>query len=175
MSALDKDDSVIEYPRPGCSKESTVPAYGGFCVPIEIKFINETIGSGIFSTHFIKAGTLLWTPTLVQKYSPNEVIEMVKSMTKCNAHVWIRQAFVLHDQQNFLCVNITDYGRFMNHSSNPSCGYASESVTSVALRDILPGDEMTCDYSGLASPEWYKQICVEYNVLPTDEVARRFS
>ena len=33
---------------------------------------------------------------------------------------------------------------------------------------------MTCDYAGLGSPEWYIDLCKEYNVIPTNEVAARF-
>eukprot|EP01034_Spumella_vulgaris_P023184 gene23184-29379_t len=53
-------------------------------------------------------------------------------------------------------------------------GYADftpdEAERSIALKDISIGDELTCDYNGLGSPQWYKQLCVEYNVLATDEL-----
>ncbi|KAK9816204.1 hypothetical protein WJX74_004365 [Apatococcus lobatus] len=36
--------------------------------------------------------------------------------------------------------------------------------------DIAEGDELTCDYSGFVTPEWYKQLCKMYGVLTTQEV-----
>lgn len=38
------------------------------------------------------------------------------------------------------------YGRYLNHSSNPTCGIRGE-VTVCALRDIKKGDEVCIDYS----------------------------
>lgn len=54
----------------------------------------------------------------------------------------------MENESNVLCVNQNDEGRFVNHSSQPNCGYASVDEPSVALRDIVAGEELTCDYSG---------------------------
>jgi hypothetical protein len=45
---------------------------------------------------------------------------------------------------------------------------------SQALRDIAAGDELVCDYSVFACPEWYQALCKEYNVLTTADVVSRF-
>jgi hypothetical protein len=55
-------------------------------------------------------------------------------------------------------------------------GYADftpgQAEKSFALKDIAVGDELTCNYSGLGSPQWYKDLCVQYNVLATDDVTK---
>lgn len=147
---------------------------GGFCVPVEVVHIDEVIGSGVFSLEFVKEGTLLWTPSLVQKYSPEEAAAVCASKSKEEANIWLRQAFILATEPELLCVNVTDNGRFTNHSCKPNSGYASASMPSVALRDILPGEEITVDYSGLGSPQWYQDLCHLYGVLPTDQVASMY-
>ena len=146
----------------------------GFLIPVEVKYIDSTIGHGVFSSSFIKAGTLLWRPTLVKKYDRDEAREYMSKIDRDAAAVWLRQAFVIAEDSNFLCVNIDDEGRFVNHSSNPNTMYASDDEPSVALKDILEGEELTCNYGGLGCPEWYQSLCVEYNVLSTDEVTRLF-
>lgn len=160
-------------------KEDNCPinTYMAFVVPVTLKFINKEIGHGVFAVERIQQGTACWKPVLVKKYSPDEVKITLSEMTPERAHEYLRQAFVLPGDLDHLCVNVDDLGRFVNHSSNPNSGYADFSTdedASVALRDIEAGEEITVDYGGLGSPDWYKQLCNEYGVLPTDEVARRF-
>ncbi len=104
----------------------------------------------------------------------SEAREIMKGMNFDDAHVWLRQSFVLATEPSLLNVNITDDGRFCNHSSDPNSVYASEEEPSIAVRDIESNEEITVNYSGLGSPQWYKDLCAEYKVIPTDEVARRF-
>lgn len=40
----------------------------------------------------------------------------------------------------------TDDSRFMNHSETPSTVYDPVTQVYTAARDLLPGDELTCDY-----------------------------
>ena len=44
---------------------------GGFVVPVEVKFINNTIGHGVFAVDPIKKGTLLWTSKCVACCQPH--------------------------------------------------------------------------------------------------------
>ena len=96
-------------------------------------------------------------------------------MDREKARIWLRHSFVLMDDSGFLCVNETDNGRFVNHSSTPTSCYASTTEPSVAFRDIEAGEEITVDYSGLGDPKWYQDLCQEFDVLTTSEVVRRFS
>ena len=120
----------------------------GFKIPIEVKFINDQKGCGVFSKEYVKADTLIWTPSLVIKYTSDECSEILSKMNKNDANTWLRQSYVLESEPNVLCVNQTDEGRFVNHSSQPNCGYASVENPCVALRGIDPEEEITCDYSG---------------------------
>jgi len=81
--------------------------------------------------------------------------------------VALRQAFVLPDDPDFLCVNPTDAGRFTNHAAAPTCGHDAR-----AARDIAPGDEITMDYSGHGAPPWYAELCAELCLLTEPELAR---
>jgi SET domain-containing protein len=147
----------------------------GFLIPVELRYVSESVGQGVFALESVAKGTAAWTPNLVEKYSPTELETLLKNMTSLKAHEFLRQGFVLSSDMDHFCANVDDLGRYTNHSSNPNMGYADftgKSDTSVALRDIALGEEITCDYSGLGSPQWYKDLCLLYNVVPTDEVAR---
>ena len=39
-----------------------------------------------------------------------------------------------------------DDARYMNHADDPNCDFGQGDVA-YALRDIAPGEEMTCDYN----------------------------
>lgn len=82
--------------------------------------------------------------------------------------MFLRQAFVTCEDLDQLCINPTDLGRFMNHSSSPNCGAGISGGS--ALREIAAGEELTCDYSGLGCPQWYQQLCDQYGVLSTGAV-----
>ena len=72
-----------------------------------------------------------------------------------------------------LCINPNDNGRFTNHSATPNVGACVDhSVDSYALRDIAEGEELTCDYAGFVTPEWYQELCNKLGVLTTDQVVK---
>ena len=153
------------------SESSSEPR--GFLVPVDLRFINDLIGHGVFSVGYIPKGTPLWIPALVSKIASDKVSAILNNMSLDKANEYLRQGFVLASDLQHFCVNLNDLGRFVNHSSDPNCGYADFSTVadaSVALRDIQAEEEITCDYSGLGSPSWYKELCRKYNVIPTDEV-----
>jgi hypothetical protein len=112
-----------------------------FLVPVEVKYINDSIGHGLFTKADIPKGKLLWTPVLVKQYSIEECKQILRSKSKSDANRWLRQSFILMHDQNHLCVNETDVGRFMNHSSNPNTGAASSSEPSVSLRNNKKFDD----------------------------------
>ena len=61
--------------------------------------------------------------------------------------------------------NPTDSGRLTNHSVDPNTGPDG------SLRDILPGEELTMDYSFHGNPVWYQTICAKYEELTEAQVA----
>lgn len=49
-------------------------------------------------------------------------------------------------------------GEMINHSCNPNVGFVSE-IRLVALRDILPGEDVTMDYGTCTTHESYYLVC----------------
>ena len=147
----------------------------GFKVLVEVRIIDDIKGKGVYLLENVTKGTLLWTDDLVTQIHKDDLVVMLSKMEKNEARVFLRQAFVLADKLDYLNVNPEDDGRYVNHSSEPNCGYASKAKPSVALRDIEKGEEITCNYSGLGSPEWYKDLCKHYGCLSTEQVVEQFS
>jgi SET domain-containing protein len=96
-------------------------------------------GMGVFTPHFIPAGTVLWvfTPGVDLVLAPealNGIAEPLQTMLRTYCFETSRGEFVL----------CGDHARFMNHAFDPNCDDSGERT--VALRDIQPGEELTCDY-----------------------------
>lgn len=124
---------------------------------------------GVFATAPIRAGTPCWQWTdLVRKIHHADVGAMLAAMQPHEAAIFLRQAFVTPDDLEHLNVNPEDAGRFVNHSSQPSVGKDG------ALRDIMPGEELTLDYDWHGDPEWYQNVCAEYGVLTEAQVAKQY-
>ncbi|KAG2483229.1 hypothetical protein HYH03_017886 [Edaphochlamys debaryana] len=104
--------------------------------------------------------------------SPVEAATHLRRLSRDETHVFLRQAFVNPEDPRALCVNPTDPGRFVNHSPAPNL--LPGLTGGVAVRDIAPGEELTCDYGGLASPPWYQALCDEYGVLSTADVVTKY-
>ena len=108
----------------------------------ELRHISAEVGDGVFATELIPLGTLLWvfdefdrvlTPAQVDRLPPplRSVVDTY--------------AYVRADGSSVLC---WDLGRYMNHSCEPASRGVGESFE-VAVRDIQPGDELTCEYGSL--------------------------
>jgi len=54
---------------------------GGFVVPVEVKFINNTIGHGVFAVDPIKKGTLLWTSKCVTSHTIEEATAILEALS----------------------------------------------------------------------------------------------
>ena len=165
------------------------PTHAAYLVPVEIKEVPE-YGEGhlgVFAMEHIKKGTKLWVWThrvkSIHHKDLKEYIQMKFGDDRQNIQVFLRQGFVLpeasmsetmtpinsnankHRKDDYFHSNPTDSGRLTNHSSDPNTGVDG------ALRDILPGEELTLDYSFHGNPKWYQTICAEYNVLTEAQVA----
>ncbi len=144
----------------------------GFLIAYEVKECEEQVkGLGVFAKQDIAKGTMIWRPTsLIEKLSVEEVDARLESMTAEEAGVFLKRAFVMPSEEDKLCINPTDDGRFTNHSSKPNEYIPEGGKEAFATRNIKAGEELTIDYSGLASPQWYKKMCRQYGVMSTDEV-----
>jgi len=64
--------------------------------------------------------------------------------------------------------------KFMNHSSTPVIG-TTDGKTWVALRDLSPGEEIVDNYATYSNPEWYVDLCKEYDVEWAGRVAELYN
>lgn len=78
---------------------------------------------------------------------------------------FLRQGFVLPENDGVFNTNPSDAGRFMNHSCNPNCGFDG------ALREIAVGEELTMDYGFHGNPQWYQDVCQKYGVMTEADIA----
>ncbi len=122
----------------------------------------------MFTLRACAAGARLWEPSLVTRRSAAEAAAHLAALRREAACTLLRQSFVTAEDDGCLCSNPDDDGRFMNHSARPNC--AAGLRGGIALRPIAAGEELTCDYAGLASPPWYEQLCAQYGCLSTRAV-----
>ena len=107
-----------------------------------LQYIDDEIGYGLFATKKIPRGTITWAlDRFDQVYTPDQ-LEMMDQL-----HLDILDKYSYRNSlgQYVLC---WDFGRYVNHSFNSnslSTGYDFE----IAIRDILPGEELTNDYGYL--------------------------
>lgn len=108
----------------------------------EVRFISPAIGYGVFATKPIPRGTVTWVLCRFDRvYTPAEV----DALPAAYQPLVERYAYVDSGGDYVLC---WDAGRHVNHSCEPAMlgvGHDFE----IAVRDISPGDQITCDYGGL--------------------------
>ncbi len=101
-------------------------------------------GLGLFAAVAMPSGTPVWSfvPGFDLELT-EEFVAALPVMARDHVH-WYgwwnsgRQRWILD----------ADHARFMNHSDTPNTGVPSgaDSSVTVALRDISPGEELTCNY-----------------------------
>lgn len=102
-------------------------------------------GLGLFAAEPIPRGTPIWRyeAGFDQEFSPDQVSALPPL---AGAHVrW----FAYFRKEDGFAVLSGDHACFMNHSATPNTGAARDAmppVTTIALRDIAAGEELTCDY-----------------------------
>ena len=172
------------------SKEiHTFPTHPAFVCPVEIKETKQygEDDKGVFALATIPKGTKFWVWTeRVQAIHHEKLEEYIDKCVRGTLHdvqKFLRQGFVLPQAlpqgfelpdsstgggkaDDYFYSNPTDAGRFINHSDDPNCDPDG------ALRDILPGEEITMDYSFHGDPKWYQNICAKYGVLTEAHVAK---
>jgi hypothetical protein len=102
-------------------------------------------GLGLFADKFVPRGTPVWQflTGFDHDFTPEQFAALPELARRHVRHFcFVRQA----DDQVILS---GDHACFINHSPNPNTGAAGSTtppVTTVALRDIAPGEEITCNY-----------------------------
>lgn len=130
----------------------------------ELRFKNSTVGYGVFATRPIPRGTIVWTLcALDHRISPTQ------HATFANPYLEIidRYAYIDAVGDFILC---WDHGRYINHSCAPSMLCVGEELE-IAVRDLSPGDELTCEYGTLNLLEPMGCNCGEPNCRGTISTA----
>jgi len=110
----------------------------------ELRFVSPDIGFGVFATAHIAKGTITWVRCKLDRSFTTAEVQALGPVYQA---VIAKYAYTDGAGQLVLC---WDHGRYMNHSCNPasiSPGFDCD----VAVRDIAPGEELTCDY-GMLNP-----------------------
>jgi hypothetical protein len=118
----------------------------------ELRFVSSEIGHGVVATRLIPRGTITWVrDDLDQVFSAEEI----NRMPGIYREVLDKYTFVDSDGLRVLC---WDQGRYVNHYCRATClstGYDFE----IAVRDILPGEELTDDYGTLNLEDDFECKC----------------
>lgn len=118
----------------------------------EVRFVSEAIGVGVFVTEPIPKGTLTWVRcALDQRLSPAQVDALPP------AYRPVLERYAYYDGQGH-AVLCWDHARLMNHHCEPAVLSPGFDVD-VAVRDLLPGDELTCHYGALNLTEPFRCAC----------------
>ncbi len=108
----------------------------------ELREVDPVIGSGVFATALIPRGTIVWATDPLDRYL---TVADVKALPPRVALDLVRHTWMTREGRFVLA---WDNSRFVNHSCSPNC-LATEFGFEIAVREILPGEEMTNDYANL--------------------------
>ncbi|MBI2177796.1 MAG: SET domain-containing protein [Candidatus Tectomicrobia bacterium] len=118
----------------------------------ELRFVSPEIGHGVFATRRIPKGTITWGLChLDHVLSPARRLEL----PPCYAGVISAFAYLTAQGDAVLC---WDIGRYVNHSCSPSSLSLNDELD-IAVRDILPGEQLTDDYGMLNLPHVLQCRC----------------
>lgn len=160
-------------------ESGTFPTEPAFLVPVEVRSAPQygPGQKGVFTTRPVPANTKFWEWTdRVEQIHHERLQDRIASTygdvesSREAIRLFLRQGFVLpgaEGKSDFFNSNPTDAGRFMNHSNDPNCGPDG------TLRDVETGEELTMDYSFHGNPQWYRDICRQYDVPTEAEVAQK--
>lgn len=99
-------------------------------------------GVGVFAAEFIPAGTQIWRfDETLDRLIP---VAMLTDHSPTMSDFLGRYSYPSPENPGFMVVE-ADNGRFMNHSLTPNADFTGH--RGVALVDIAPGEEITCNYA----------------------------
>jgi hypothetical protein len=117
----------------------------------ELQFISEKIGYGVVATKFIPKGTITWAlDKLDRSFTP----EQIRTMDPLYQKVLDTYTYRNPQGNYILC---WDNARFINHSSKSNCVTTAYEFE-IAVRDILPGEQLTDDYGYLNLDEPFEVV-----------------
>jgi uncharacterized protein len=108
----------------------------------KLRYIDDRLGFGIFAAKFIPKGTITWAlDELDYQLEP----EFVALLDKHRRKFVNKYSYRNRTGQYILC---WDLGRYLNDSFHANC-MATAYDFEIAIRDILPGEQLTNDYGTL--------------------------
>ena len=108
----------------------------------ELRFIDGDVGYGVFATQPIPRGTIVWT---LCRFDRVLTRDEVSALPPAYQNVLARYAYVDREARYVLC---WDFGRYVNHSCEPSMLGLGPDLE-IVVRDVKPGDHLTCEYAAL--------------------------
>jgi hypothetical protein len=108
----------------------------------ELRHINDDIGLGVIATRLIPRGTVTWVLDAL-----DFVIEpdAVQALPEPQLAFLERYSYIDPRGRHVLC---WDAGRYVNHACDATTAPLG-TICDIAVRDILPGEELTTDYAVL--------------------------
>jgi SET domain-containing protein len=117
----------------------------------EIRFISAEIGYGVVATKLIPKGTITWAlDALDRVFTPSQL----SKMDTVYQEILNKYTYRNNQGDHVLC---WDFGRYVNHSFNSNCISTAYNFE-IAVRDILPGEELTDDYGYLNVNEPFEAL-----------------
>ncbi len=118
----------------------------------ELKFISPEVGYGVVAKKRIPKGTITWIlDKLDRSFSPASI----ETMDEVYQDILKKYSFRDNRGQFILCWDIS---RYVNHSFNSNC-ISTPYDFEIAVRDIMPGEELTDDYG-------YLNVTEPFDCLP---------
>lgn len=114
--------------------------------------VSERIGFGVEVTQFIPKGTIVWTLCSFDIVMSPERVSQLREEERKISDIY---GYVDHKGDTVLC---WDLGRYVNHSCHPAM-LPIDHYSEIAVRDLYPGEQMTCDYSTLNYPSSLRCAC----------------
>lgn len=135
----------------------------------ELRFINNVIGYGVVATKLIPKGTITWVQDDLDKVYTAADIQKLNPLV---LDYLDKYSFTNAKGQQVLC---WDNAKFVNHSFRPSCMSTAYDFE-IAIRDILPGEQLTDDYGYLnvAEPFEAEDEGTERKVVYPDDILRYY-
>jgi hypothetical protein len=117
-----------------------------------VRTVNPVIGNGVFATKAIPRGTIVVSKDRYDiSLSREEFFGLPETMRT------VMETYLYHDREGRLYLS-WDHAKYMNHSCNSNTMMTDYDLE-IAVRDILPGEEITTEYGLLNIQEPYKIEC----------------
>ena len=135
----------------------------------ELRFINTVIGYGVVAKRLIPKGTITWVQDDLDRIYTAEDIKRINPVMLSYLETY---CFTNNKGEKVLC---WDNAKYVNHSFNPSCMSTAYDFE-IAIRDILPGEQLTDDYGYLNVEEPFEaeDEGMERKVVYPDDILKYY-